>query len=734
MKPRLVSVLLLSAGLLASALAQLSPSPAASIPEKKPLTLDEYFNYVSISGVKMSPDGRAVVVETTRSDWDHNRYRKDLWIWREATGALDPLTQSGHDSSAEWSADGKWVAFLSDRKPASDIGPKAEADKDESGPHVYVISAGGGEAFAVTRGGEAVHAFAWSADSRSLFFATRRSWSAEQKETHEKEWHDVERCREDERGDVICRIALADAVRLATDVDAESPEPIGEKAAIDPPLQPGAKWVASIPRRVWELAPSPDGRWLAFNTESVSLRSESIDVNEVFLLNLSAAKTEPRQITKNEAFEERLAWQPDSSNLMFFVMWGSMEGKYEVTQGRFYSYNVATGGLQRWAMDCPGAGGFLFPPFQITKAGGLLISAHIGTEQPLFHQDRFDAPTGKLPVRTGSYFQPSAAKSSSRVAFVYSALDQPEEVYLADEPNKVGQAKAITSFNRPLLDRAMPEGRPYQWMGSDGTSIEGMLVYPPGKREAKKLKTLVLLHGGPMLVCGNRFGGTWSDDWSPVAMSEGWLVFLPNYRGSIGYGDAFMRDYIPQIVSRPSRDILSGVDALVRDGIADPEHLAIGGYSFGGYLTNWIITQTTRFKAAFSGAGAVEHAANWGMSEGPFGWSYALGGRPWENQKAYSDEAALFHLNKVTTPTLILTGANDIRVPTGQCLLLERALHSLGVPSSLLVFPGEGHLFESNPWHWKILVREELKWIERYAGAGAGGKSSADEVMPAPRQ
>jgi dipeptidyl aminopeptidase/acylaminoacyl peptidase len=244
-----------------------------------------------------------------------------------------------------------------------------------------------------------------------------------------------------------------------------------------------------------------------------------------------------------------------------------------------------------------------------------------------------------------------------------------------------------------------------------------MLIYPPGKFEDKNLPMLTLIHGGPADADGNHFEADWYQ-WDRLAATHGWLVFEPNYRGSTGYGDKFLLGIVPEIVSRPGKDILSGVDALVKDGIADPARLAVGGYSYGGYMTNWLITQTTRFKAAVTGAGAVEHAGNWGNDDMTYDDAYFLGGRPWEAAKRYYDEGALFQMDKVRTPTHLVAGADDIRVAVSEDYLLDHALHSLGVPSTLLVFPGEGHSLDKNPWHGKIKVREELKWLQKYGGVG----------------
>jgi dipeptidyl aminopeptidase/acylaminoacyl peptidase len=301
---------------------------------------------------------------------------------------------------------------------------------------------------------------------------------------------------------------------------------------------------------------------------------------------------------------------------------------------------------------------------------------------------------------------------------VHSALEKPNEVYIAEGIDKLQEARPITSFNKLFTERDLPKGKPYRWTADDGANVEGMLMYPPGKFEAPNLPLFVDIHGGPDDADGNHFEADWYV-WDRLAATQGWLVFEPNYRGSEGYGDKFLMGIVPAMNSRPGKDILEGVDALVKAGIADPAHLTIGGYSAGGYLTNWLITQTTRFKAAVTGAGAVENVADWGNDDTTFDDTYFLGGTPWEAPQHYHAEAAIYQINKVRTPTHIVAGGEDIRVAVAEAYLFDRALHTLGVPSSLLIFPGEDHSLSKNPWHGKIKVREELKWLEKYGGIGA---------------
>jgi dipeptidyl aminopeptidase/acylaminoacyl peptidase len=691
----------------------------ASAADKPKITLDEFFNYVEFSGVQISPDGNSVVVAADRADWDRQIFQTDLWLYREngpAGASLTRLTQSGHESSPHWSPDGRWIAFLSERRSPGGKGRDEDDDSkdDEAGKsvaQVYLIRPDGGEAFPITDGEEEVHAFAWSSDSKTIYFATRIPWDKTQRDAHRKIWKDTVQYRAGERGDVIYRLDLAEAIeKHSASGTKETP-----KAQKEAGTTVDARTITSTPWRVQQITVAPDGRRLAFVTTSVSERQEKVDEFEIYSADLSAISGEvtPKQLTHNEAFEQDLTWSNDNRHLFFAVQQGSVEGKYRDYQERLYWVDADSGEVQRWAADFEGSVG----RHSLLSDGRILSAARLGTEVQLYSQQSPKTAFQKQAGWKGTYASISAAHDSPRVAFVYSALDRPMEVYVAEGVDKLEQARPITAFNKLFTERDLPQGKPFQWTSDDGTKVEGMLIYPPGKFEAKNLPMLTLIHGGPADADGNHFEADWYQ-WDRLAASNDWLVFEPNYRGSTGYGDKFLTGIVPEIVSRPGKDILAGVDALVKAGVADPTHLTIGGYSYGGYMTNWLITQTDRFKAAVTGAGAVEHAGNWGNDDMTVDDAYFLGGRPWEAAKRYYDEGALFQMNKVRTPTHLVAGGNDIRVAVSEDYLLDHALHSLGIPSTLLVFPGEGHSLAKNPWHGKIKVREELKWLQKYGGVG----------------
>jgi dipeptidyl aminopeptidase/acylaminoacyl peptidase len=678
--------------------------------QKPPLTLDDFFNAVEIRSLEISPDGHAVVIETVRPDWTGNRFCHDLWLYRDSGGgSLIQLTQSGHDTAAQWSPDARWIAFLSDRT-VSPGGTQEASESDDPAKkdvaQLYVMATSGGEAFALTSGGEEVHAFAWAGDANSLFFATRLHWSKEQEEGYKKGWKDVIQFRESERGDAIWTVDIG-AVQKHGPADEQ-------KMGAQP--QPALASVASLSDRVKQLAVSPDGKLLAMLTESRSQRWETL---ESYAIHVAAARANPEapmeRVEHAQAVYDKIAWAPDSRHIFFSFLNGSVEGPYQDAQPRVYWADASgpPNAHPRWAAKFTGA----VTDCAALADGSLLAAGAVGTEVHLYTQSDPAGEFAERPGWPGTYEHLSASRRSMQVAFVYSNLQKPPEVYIADSPAQLQLAKPISAFNRLLTEHELPQGKPYRWTADDWATVEGMLIYPPGKFEAKRLPTFTLIHGGPEDADKNHFEADWYQ-WSALAATQGWLVFEPNYRGSVGYGDAFALGIIPHIVSRPGKDILEGIDALVKDGIADPDRLTVGGYSYGGYMTNWLITQTTRFKAAVTGAGAAEHVANWGNDDTTFDDAYFLGGLPWQAEANYNAEAAIWQMAKVTTPTHIVGGADDIRVYVGEDYLLERALHTRGVPTSLLIFPGEGHELDKNPWHGKIKVREELKWLEKYGGTG----------------
>lgn len=676
---------------------------AQNAPVTPAITLDEFLNTSSIGSARLSPDGTAAVLEIGVPDWQHDRNARDLWLWTKAGGLLQ-VTHTGHDSHPFFSPDGRFLAFLSDRPLSA-----AAADKsatDEPG-RIWILPLSGGEAFPLFREPLDVHAFAWSTDSASLVFSTRQLLSQIAEDAHKADWKDVIQWREQERGDALLRRTL-DAARQEA---ALNPQPHADsKPAADKPAYPAeAKLLAQVPFEIHDLTVSNAGDQLAFESSPVHHRVEKPADFELFLL--PAAGGTPRQLTHNEGLESQLHWSVSGKSINFLVAaaGGSIEGPYGDVQGRLYAIDVASAKTTRLGSGFAGS----WSDLAVTADDKVIASGLTGTQRGLYRVDG-DQVT-PLSTQLGWFEAPQPAAHGSSLLFLHSRINQPTQVYLAANGTSaaIANAEPLTRLNPIFAERAQPTWKPFRWTAPDGVGVEGVLIYPPGKQDAKNLRMLTLIHGGPADADGDHFGADWYD-WATFAAVHGWLVFRPNYRGSIGYGDAFQIGIMPHLVSVPGKDILAGVDALVAAGIADPKLLAIGGYSYGGYMTNWLITQTTRFKAAVTGAGAVEHAANWGNDDLTFDDAWYLSGAPWQKPELYQSEAALFQLDKVTTPTHIVGGDADNRVSFLEDVLLERGLQTLNVPHSLLVFPGENHPLANNPWHGYVKLREELKWLEKY--------------------
>ncbi len=599
-------------------------------------------NATAITDARLSPDGSAAVIATQSPDWKASTFRNDLWLWT-AQGGLKPLTHSGSEERPEWSPDGKWIAFLSDRElPEEDANDDEGADSAKS-DRLWLISVSGGEALPLYTEKLDVHSFAWSPDGTAIYFSATTPRTHEQEEAQKDEWKDVIRWREQHFGDVMLKLEVAPAIKRALEVAAPTTTEADDKKATktksakkksanidaESELPPGAQTIATHSISIGEITPSPDGKSIAFVSEPVHHRTENPSDFEIF--SVASAGGQVHQLTHNQAIESGLRWSADSHTLYFTVQGaaGSFEGKYNDVQGRLYKMDASGSNVQRLGANFDGS----FMQYTLLPDGREIALALKGTESQLYLVDGANAT--RLAGAAGTYAGLDSSRGSNAILVRHSAINVPEQVYLATDPEHLDHATALTNLDRVFAQRAQPEWQPYTWKSDDGRTVEGVLIFPPGQKGAKHLRMLTFIHGGPADADGNRFGADWYD-WATLAATNGWLVFRPNYRGSAGYGDDFMMEIMPHLVSKPGRDILTGVDALVKDGYADSDKLAIGGYSYGGYMTNWLITQTTRFKAAVTGAGAVEHAANWGNDDETWDDAWYLGGQPWENADTFT--------------------------------------------------------------------------------------------------
>ncbi len=341
---------------------------------------------------------------------------------------------------------------------------------------------------------------------------------------------------------------------------------------------------------------------------------------------------------------------------------------------------------------------------------GLVFTAGKGAYSEAF---RFDVAAGTYTQlsRQKTLQYGSRSKDGAVIAVTMDSPRQPGEVHVTDAT--FATLRKLTDTNPQAAAFALGETEVMTWKGIDGIEVEGVLLKPVGFTAGRRYPTLVVAHGGPAgaYVNNYRVGGL---EGGQFWAGQGWAVLYPNPRGSTNYGEKFLQANVNDWGGGDYRDIMSGVDALVARGIADPDRLAHIGWSYGGYMTSWVITQTNRFKAAMVGAGLTNMTSMYGTNDIPNVLVTYFGGIPnKETLPLYSARSAMTFIDNVQTPTLILHGANDERVPTGQAYELYRGLKDRGKTTELVFYPREGHGI-SEYYHQKDRLMRIHEWVTRY--------------------
>jgi dipeptidyl aminopeptidase/acylaminoacyl peptidase len=657
--------------------------------DKGKLTLDEFFDYTEYPTVSMSPTDQQLLIEVLKPSWSTDSYSKSLWLYDIEKDQRKLIYKITGDSMApRWLPSGAWFAFFT---PNDCVENKNRNSSEKLEPiifdmHLYSIATG--NILTIELGTVQPSLITWSDQDDVLYYTSTTSRSEEDRRLYELKWKDVVEYRQTQSVTTIYRV----------DINIDDLSPVAMTSI-----------VANVTFPIGELLYVPFEKQLVFT--STSTVYENVHDFEIYSIHLVNPTSSLIRLTYTEGVEQEIKLSSDGKHVLF-RLWALSTGKVIVTQRRIFSLNLITRRVERLGSSFNG----LITEYQTKPNGGVYIVGQLGLNIQIYTQESSTDDAIQRYGWNGSYetFTSSKKDRNGPIAFVFSAFQRPKEVYLAENIDRLSSAKALTNFNELFTRRALPESKIYRWINKDdGEMIEGLLHYPPGTYGTSNLPLLVRIHGGPYDACVNGLQANWYD-WGLMAATQGWLVFEPNYRGSTGYGDKFIADIRFRLVSLPGQDILMGVDQLIADGIADPKRLNVGGYSFGGFLTNWLITKTTRFNAALSGAGDIEHVSGWGTMDLPLLVSYLHGGFPWLVPGIYQHESPIYNLDKVRTPTLIVTGDKDVRVKSEQSYIFERALHYRGIPAQLLIFPNEGHEFDNNPWHGKIKVREELKWLQKY--------------------
>jgi dipeptidyl aminopeptidase/acylaminoacyl peptidase len=638
--------------------------PRADAP--KLLTPEASLNLRSISDLQFSPDGNRLVFVVTEPAKGERRARH-IWIYEKQSGSIRQFTYSAKsDFFPRWSPDGMQLAFLSDR--------------DEQ-QQIYAMRANGGEASALTKGKRNVKDFAWSPDGKQIAFLAPDA-KTEGEEKKEKDKDDAHVADKEEKHARLWLLTLD----------------TGEAKALTEP-----KWEVS--QAVWH--PSGSGLMLGATEHPESDQN----TKRIFFFRLWETLNGERK--EVDSMTEVLAPRGPFGNIriaadgqrMAFV--GCREDgptPHDLMlahHGEKGVQNLTGASVDRPVLD-----------YRWSKDGGLLAAVEDG-----FHT-KFIGFTaeGALKDIPAVPANPNAfvVSDSGEVAFAGQTATTPQELWLWDRNSTPKQISRLNDSWKQFTLSA-PEFYYYKSKSPPGgLEIEAALLKPLGYDGKSKLPLIALIHGGPT--------GAWHDSietWGQLLAARGYAVFYPNIRGSSGYGQKFIESNRGDWGGGDYRDVMDGVDDLIARGIADPEKLAIGGWSYGGYMSEWAITQTTRFKAAVSGAGLSNLISEYGTEQDPAydEWFYGV---PYEPDKVagFLNSSPFVHLKNVKTPTLILQGDADEADPPGQSQELYRGLKRYGVETELVVYPREPHGFREEK-HLLDRLNRILAWYDKHLKDGS---------------
>jgi dipeptidyl aminopeptidase/acylaminoacyl peptidase len=631
--------------------------------EKRPLSFVDAIEMPLISDPQVSPDGKRLVFVMDRPDWKANRRVAHIYrINADGTNQVQLTFGERGESSPRWSPDGKTIAFLARR----------ESDTNNQ---IYLLETDGGEARRLTTHDTAPSDLTWAPDGKSIWFAATDAKSADEREKDRLQ-DDVYTFEETNfKHRHLWVTDLAGKTTKVTDGDFS---------------------VTS-----YEL--SNDGTKLATRRAPTPLLEHS-RFGEVWASDATGANA--TQLTKNEVGEGNPALSPDNSTVAFTA---SANEQFESYYNDKIFLVPAAGGAPRMLM--PDA------TFQVENVNwssdgkSLFVSANMGIHNQLL---RVDVATQRItPLTKGEHAIGNWRHSDAANVHVFTrnTPTRPGEIHLLPASGGVEPTRVTRVFDYVDQQFKIARQERFTWKGQDGQEVEGILFYPVDYKQGQRYPLIVYTHGGP--AASDKFG--FSSD-TQVYAGKGYAVLRPNYRGSTGYGDPFLRDMVGAYFRQAHLDVMTGTDAVIAMGLADPDKLVKMGWSAGGHMTNKIITFTDRFKAASSGAGAANWISMYAQSDHRAFRTPWFGGTPWQQDAPidiYWNNSPLKDVAKVKTPTIFLVGEQDPRVPMPQSVEMYRALKYNGVPTKLYVAPREGHGW-SELRHRLFKLQIEMEWFEKW--------------------
>jgi dipeptidyl aminopeptidase/acylaminoacyl peptidase len=539
----------------------------------------------------------------------------------------------------------------------------------------------GGEAEKLTDEESAISSFRWSPDGRSIAFITRDiPKDKADREKRKKEKFDAIVVDSDYTYSHVWSIGLD-----STDKTDKKRLTEGPFSAADP------QW-------------SPDGKWIAYvqnkgGAQESSYTDISEDRNsEIYII--SSGGGQPRQLTNNPGPDSQPRWSPDSKQIAYFAFedpksWAAKTNLMLVSaqggdaRNLTATYKDSIGGAIEWSPD----GGSIFTPGAVGVYSQVLrIPVSGGEPKPVFER----------PATYGAF---DLSPDGRMLVFTFDDAMTPDDIWVSTSSGK--EVRRITNLNPDIKEFALAATEVIKWKAQDGLEIEGLLIKPLGYQAGRRYPMILQIHGGPYGKFAYGFNAR-----AQILAASGYAVLMPNPRGSTGYGNNFTTANLRDWGGKDFGDLMSGVDEVIRMGVADADRLGVMGGSYGGFMTFWVITQTDRFKAAIGHAGISDWYSFHGQSDIPGLMEYGFGGTPWAAREFYVKFSPMTHVDRVKTPIMITHGEQDRRVPIAQAEEYYRALRRRGVEVVFVRYPREGHGI-TEPNHQIDLVGRQLEWFDK---------------------
>jgi len=699
--------LLAACAALAATFAPFAPASAQELPGAP--SFRDVLSLSSVGGVAIAPDGSAVAYEVRRADWDANRYDTEIWLVRPGAAPFQlTRTAKGSSSRAAWSPDGRWIAFLASREDAK--------------TQVWVIRPDGGEARPLTDVDEGVRDFEWSPDGSRMALSIQEPRSAAMKR-REKEYGDWR--VESETAppahlwvlDVAAALRTPDGARLALDSAGAEPAAPDSTNAHATDRDSAAGTAGSPYRQLTQGAAytvegfrwSPDGTRIAFGHQPDS-RVPSFTHRDLSVVDVASDAI--RALVTQPGSDADPVWSPDGRWIAFST--GAGDTAYYTTDE--IARVRASGGapeLLTGAYDSNADPVAWLP-------GGLIVQGWRQGQTVLYRMDPDSKKMTEITDAPRAFRSVDYTRDGRSAAFVGATPTEMSEVYLtAASPWK---PRKLTDMTAQVAGWPIGAERDITWKSKDGTLVHGVLITPPDFDSTRRHPLVVRIHGGPTGIDLPILSSQVESYVYPLTqwLAKGAVVLLPNYRGSFGFGQAFEKLNVGNLGVGDAWDVMSGVQALVDRGIADPDSMVAMGWSEGGYISAFLTTTTHRFKAISVGAGISDWMTYYVNTDiHPFTISY-LGGTPWDLPKVYAKTSPITYIKQASTPTLIQHDDGDPRVPPPNGFELYQGLKDVGVPTRFVLYHADSHGVPTpkqrlaatwHNWAWvaKWLYGEEVK-------------------------